>query len=163
MSRDTCHSKVPDNNIALFTVFFNNYSRYYQCYYYVTPGNNACKIEHIKLVRQVKVKQSLYRPGQALRVRWGWGSQISRQSAHEGGKVVSPTHQLPLPPRKYSWLSWPKGQSAARKIVSMKNSSDTIGNQMCDLPACSTVIQPTVPPCAPTLRQYYILTTKKNA
>ena len=27
-----------------------------------------------------------------------WGSQISRQSAHEGGKVVSPTHRQPLPP-----------------------------------------------------------------
>ena len=25
------------------------------------------------------------------------------QSAHEGGKVVSPTHRLPLPPMKYSW------------------------------------------------------------
>jgi len=28
----------------------------------------------------------------------GWGSQISRQSAHEGGKVVSPKHRPPLPP-----------------------------------------------------------------
>jgi len=27
---------------------------------------------------------------------------ISRQSAHEGGKAVSPTHQLSLPLRKYS-------------------------------------------------------------
>jgi len=27
-----------------------------------------------------------------------WGSQISRQLAHEGDKVVSPMHWLPLPP-----------------------------------------------------------------
>ena len=46
----------------------------------------------------LNIKQSHYRPGQALRVPEGSGSQILKQSAHEGGKVASPTHRPPLPP-----------------------------------------------------------------
>jgi hypothetical protein len=47
-----------------------------------------------------KVKQSLYRPVQAIRV--------SRPSAHEGFRVFSPAHLPFLPPKKYSWLSRPQ-------------------------------------------------------
>jgi hypothetical protein len=156
---------------------------------------------------KLKVKQSHYRPGQALRVPGIWGSYTLKQSVHEGGKVITPTYRLPLP-RNYSWysfllpgvkvasaygwqpyhlhvpivlksgsinllessgplqacngialpspfthfcqrLSQPQGHSAARRIMSMKNSSNTIGNRTRDLQACSTVPQPTAPPRAP--------------
>jgi hypothetical protein len=55
-----------------------------------------------------KGKAVPYRPRKALRAPAGRGSQVFKQSAHEGGKVVSPTHRPPLPPRKdsrYSFLS----------------------------------------------------------
>ena len=43
---------------------------------------------------------------------------------------------------------YPQGHSAARRKVSMKNSSDSIGNRTRDLPTCSAVPQPTAPPRA---------------
>jgi hypothetical protein len=39
-------------------------------------------------------------------------------------------------------LSRPQGHSVAGRIMSMKNSNDTIRNLSCDLPVCSTVPQP---------------------
>jgi len=81
---------------------------------------------------KVKVEQLLYMPGKPMRVPGGRGYQISRLSAHEGGKVVSHKHQPPLPPGNIpgthfcSGLSQPQGHSVVGGILSMKHSNDNI-------------------------------------
>jgi hypothetical protein len=54
-------------------------------------------------------------------------------------------------------LSRPQGHSAAGRMISMKNSNDTIGNQTRDLPACSAVPQPTAAPAACRLDLLYFI------
>ena len=55
----------------------------------------------------------------------------------------------------YYRLSQPQGHNAAGRIMSVKNSSDTIGNRTRELPAGSVVPQTSAPPRA--LQNRYIL------
>jgi hypothetical protein len=117
--------------------------------YMFRPDRVIFRLINIK----VNVKQSHYRPGQALKFPGSWSSQISKQSALEVGKVVSPTHRPPLHPGNILGthfcyrLSQPQGNSAAGRIMSIKNSNNTIGNRTRDLPAqCLDQLRHCVPP-----------------
>ena len=100
---------------------------------------------------RIEAKQTHYRTGRTLRIAESWGSQISWQSADEGGKVVSPTHRPPLPPLNIPgthscWrLSRPQGHNTGGRIMSMNNSNDTVGNRIRELPARSAMPQPNAP------------------
>jgi hypothetical protein len=86
-------------------------------------------------------------------------ARISRQSAHGGGKVVSPTHRPPLATSRYAWysfffrLSRPQGYSAAGKSKSLQKSSGPWESNPCPF----AVLQPTA-----LLRTHVTVQGEKN-
>ena len=72
--------------------------------------------------------------------------KVVRLSALRNGRLYPPRN---IPGTNLCWtLSQPQGHSAAGRIMSMKNCSDTIGNRTRELPTCCLVRQPTAPPRA---------------
>ena len=77
----------------------------------------------------------------------GWGSQISWQSVHESGKVVSPKNGPLYPPQNISDsnLCWRlcrlQGHSGAGCIMLMSNYNDSVGNRTRDLKVCIAVLK----------------------
>jgi hypothetical protein len=87
--------------------------------------------------KNMKVKQSRYRPGVAPRVPGGLGSQSSWHSAREVGEVVSLTHRPPLPPGMFLVLIFTRGWVDPRTMVRWEGNipekfSDTTGNRSRD-------------------------------
>ena len=84
-------------------------------------------------------------------------------TAQDGGKVVSLTHRPPLPlantPGTHFCyrLSRLQGHSGTLRIMSLKNSSDTIGNRARDPPLCSLV---SLPLCHRAPRKIFIIREK---
>jgi len=69
--------------------------------------------------------------------------KVVRLSALRTGRLYTPGN---IPGTHFCYrLSRPLGHSAVVRIMLMKNFKDTIGNRTRDLPACSTVPQPTAP------------------
>jgi len=74
--------------------------------------------------------------------------KVVRLSVLRAGSLYPPRN---IPGTHFcSTLSQPQGHSAAGRIMSMKNSNDTIGNRTRDFLACSAIPQPTAPSCSPS-------------
>jgi len=111
----------------------------------LTTWNGRYSRETVK----VKVKQSLYRSGQALN---GYRNlrlpDMYTVETLGMSQPYAPAALIP-PPRDYSWCLFLLETCAAGRIMS--SSTDTIGNSARDFPAWSAVPQQTAPPRAWTV------------
>jgi hypothetical protein len=94
-----------------------------------------------------------FQEAEASRFQDNRHTKVLRLSALHTGRLYSPGN---IPGTHFCLeLSQPQGHSAARRIMSMKNSNVTVGNRTHNLPACNTVPQPTALPRAPCRRDAF--------
>jgi hypothetical protein len=79
--------------------------------------------QHKHFLFYIKVKQSLYRPGQALSIPGGWGPRFHENRYMKVVRSAFRTRRLNYPGYIPERLSLPKRQSAAGRIMSMKISA----------------------------------------
>jgi len=107
-----------------------------ECHFDNPPAQTTATSEasyQVSKTEQNVESQGQSNPCIALDRSWGLqefdAPQISRQSAREGGKVVSPKHRPPLPHMNYSWYSYlllaestprPKGGRICRWKIPIK-------------------------------------------
>ena len=92
-------------------------------------------------------------------------SRMYKQSAHEGGKVVSPTHRPPLPIRKYPWYSFLlEAESNPEPLCGRKDYVNEISHRESNphLPGCSAGPQPIEPPSASKLMNGFSIISLKS-
>ena len=146
-----------------------------RCQFYIPLNFCAIYFESIQTFRDHLLSKDTYlsdkskSKGKVVPLQPWTGPEGSRKlrfsdfvtTAQDGGRLsaLHTSHLYPpgnIPGTHFCWrLSQPQHYSAAGRIMSMKNSSDTIRNWICDLLACSTGPQPTVH-CVPSKCCQYI-------
>ena len=103
-------------------------------------------LAHLPFVKAKAIPLQASKGPEAPRFQDNRHMKVVRLSALRTGRLYFPGN---IPGSHFCQrLSRPQGHSAARRIMSMKNS---IGDRTRDLPTCSAVPQPTAPPRAPHL------------
>ena len=87
MSSRPKYSFCPFDTVDFNPLVFNIFYPPPKIINHVLPSTKM--VQYLLYYNKAKAEQSLYRPGQALRAPEDLGSQISRQSVHESGTVVS--------------------------------------------------------------------------
>jgi hypothetical protein len=155
------HCSWPDTTPILTTSYklhvtiITDFSKLCWKSWYNIHRPNVYKVKDIRMAFNLALKENitLKKNGKAVPLQAWSGSEGSRKlrspdymtTAQDGGKVVSLMHRPPLAPGNAPGthfcyrLSRPQGHSAMGRIMSMKNSNDTIWNRASDLPICSAV------------------------